>query len=250
MRLWNCARTGVSFTGIFGGRTVDPPAGPMRGEEQQLREGCFCSGRGQSDGGAGLWRRLMGECWGSGVASAMPCGYLGKLSFSLVGVLLLLALAVGPLGYMFFREWRWKRSYRKIEQNSGPKRPIGSNKGRAPLITEAMREKQSEAMSGRGGIEKPRSGSGERGAPARAIERGASYGAAAAGQTGRVTIEASEQQCEIYIDGMYYGNPPARVLLSVGQHVIEMRMAGQKPYQKEFVLRGGDEINMRAKFER
>ena len=65
-------------------------------------------------------------------------------------------------------------------------------------------------------------------------------------QTGRVVIQASNEQAEIYVDGLFHGNAPAKLLLTAGQHVVEIRTPGRELYRREFVLNPGDEITMRS----
>lgn len=63
---------------------------------------------------------------------------------------------------------------------------------------------------------------------------------------GFVTVTAEDNSSEVFADGKFMGNPPARLKLKPGQHVIEVKRAGCKDYRKEIDLTAGSDLNVRA----
>ncbi|HOX55366.1 MAG TPA: PEGA domain-containing protein [Candidatus Paceibacterota bacterium] len=66
------------------------------------------------------------------------------------------------------------------------------------------------------------------------------------GKAGIVTVMAPDDACEIYVDGGFVGHTPARVRLKAGPHVVEVRKAGFKTYQKNLQVSEGAELTLRA----
>ena len=168
-------------------------------------------------------------------------------SLPALGVLLLLVLAAGPLGYLFFREWRLKRAYKRFLAERGLGNPLQIVAGaeRPPLIKEPLRdETERQNVVQEKHPEPPidldpkfREGTTP---PDEARQSDAPK------QTGRIVIQASDEQAEIYVDGLFFGNAPAKLLLTAGRHVVEIRTLRTEPYRREFVLNPGDEITMRS----
>jgi TPR repeat protein len=73
---------------------------------------------------------------------------------------------------------------------------------------------------------------------------------ATSSNTGLVNVTAPDDLCEIYVDGGFVGNAPARVKLKAGAHVVEVRKAGFKSYRKELHISEGSELTLRAVLER
>jgi hypothetical protein len=73
---------------------------------------------------------------------------------------------------------------------------------------------------------------------------------AKAPKTGIVTVLAPDESYEIFVDGAFVGNTPARVKLTEGAHVVEVKKPGFKDYQKQIKITEGSELTMRAVLEK
>jgi hypothetical protein len=73
---------------------------------------------------------------------------------------------------------------------------------------------------------------------------------AKAPKTGIVTVSALDDSYEIFVDGAFVGNTPAKVKLTEGAHVVEVKKAGFKDYQKQIKITEGSELTLRAVLEK
>ena len=69
-------------------------------------------------------------------------------------------------------------------------------------------------------------------------------------RTGSVNVTSEDETSEIFVDGAFVGNPPAKVKLSEGRHVIEVRKPGFKAYRRELQVGVGAELSLRALLEK
>jgi TPR repeat protein len=69
-------------------------------------------------------------------------------------------------------------------------------------------------------------------------------------RTGLVQVTAADDSYEIFLDGAFVGNTPAKVKLTEGAHVIEVKKAGFKDYRKEINISEGSELTLRAVLEK
>jgi TPR repeat protein len=67
---------------------------------------------------------------------------------------------------------------------------------------------------------------------------------------GVVNVKADDDTCEIFVDGAFVGNTPAKVKLMEGAHAIVVRKAGCKDYQRLITITGGSELTLRAVLEK
>ena len=67
--------------------------------------------------------------------------------------------------------------------------------------------------------------------------------------SGVVTISAPNDLHEIFVDGAFIGNSPAKVMLIEGRHLIEVRKSGFQDYRREIVISPGAELNLRPTLE-
>jgi TPR repeat protein len=65
-----------------------------------------------------------------------------------------------------------------------------------------------------------------------------------------VNVLAADNDCEIFVDGGFVGNTPARVKVAPGAHVVEVKKAGFKDYRKEMQINAGSELTLRAVLEK
>jgi hypothetical protein len=63
-------------------------------------------------------------------------------------------------------------------------------------------------------------------------------------KTGVVNVNAGDGTCEVFADGSFVGNSPARLRLSEGSHVVEVKKDGFKPYRREITVTEGSELNL------
>jgi TPR repeat protein len=85
-------------------------------------------------------------------------------------------------------------------------------------------------------------------APAPAAQNGLSNAAVA--QTGVVNVTADDNSLEVFADGSFVGNPPTRLTLTPGTHVIEAKKSGFQPYRKEISVTEGSELTLRPSLEK
>jgi TPR repeat protein len=76
-----------------------------------------------------------------------------------------------------------------------------------------------------------------------AIASGNSHG-------GLLSVDGADSASELYVDGAFIGNPPAKLHLQEGQHVIEMKNRGFKDYRKEIKVSNGSELNLHVTLEK
>lgn len=69
-------------------------------------------------------------------------------------------------------------------------------------------------------------------------------------KAGVVSVKADDQLSEVFVDGAFVGNSPAKLRLAEGQHLIEVKRAGFKSYQRELKVTAGCELNLHAILEK
>ena len=72
---------------------------------------------------------------------------------------------------------------------------------------------------------------------------------AAASKTGLVNVIAEESSGEIFVDGAFVGNTPARVKLTEGAHIVEVKKSGFQDYRKQIAITEGSELTLRVALE-
>ncbi|HLH56409.1 MAG TPA: PEGA domain-containing protein [Verrucomicrobiae bacterium] len=70
-----------------------------------------------------------------------------------------------------------------------------------------------------------------------------------AAKTGFLDVKADDETCEVYADGTFVGNAPAKLKLAPGLHTIEVKKSGYKDYRKQITISDGSELTLRAKLE-
>jgi hypothetical protein len=69
-------------------------------------------------------------------------------------------------------------------------------------------------------------------------------------KSGLVNVTTGDASFEIYADGAFVGNSPAKLEISEGAHVIEVKKAGFKDYKREIKVLAGSELNLNAVLEK
>jgi TPR repeat protein len=67
--------------------------------------------------------------------------------------------------------------------------------------------------------------------------------------TGAVNVVTPEGVCDIFIDGSFVGNSPARLVLTQGTHLVEVKRAGFKEYRRELKVGAGSDLTLRPVLE-
>jgi TPR repeat protein len=74
--------------------------------------------------------------------------------------------------------------------------------------------------------------------------------AASAPKTGFVTVKTAEENSEIFVDGAFVGNPPARLKVPEGTHVIEVKKPGFKDYRRQIMVGAEADLTLQAALEK
>ena len=74
--------------------------------------------------------------------------------------------------------------------------------------------------------------------------------AGGAQKTGFLNVRAEDDTYDVFLDGAFVGNSPAKLKLDPGMHVIEVKKAGFKDFRKEIKITEGSELSLRAVLER
>jgi TPR repeat protein len=69
-------------------------------------------------------------------------------------------------------------------------------------------------------------------------------------KTGLVTVKANDDECEVWVDGAFAGNSPAKLQLAEGLHVFEIKKAGFNSFRRELKVTAGSELSLRATLEK
>ena len=69
-------------------------------------------------------------------------------------------------------------------------------------------------------------------------------------KTGLVNVKAEDEAQEIFVDGAFVGNTPAKLKLAAGPHVVEVKKPGFKDYRKELEVEAGAELTLRVVLEK
>jgi TPR repeat protein len=67
---------------------------------------------------------------------------------------------------------------------------------------------------------------------------------------GILNVNADEETGEVFVDGAFVGNAPAKLKLEPGLHVVEVKKPGFKDYRKALKISEGSELTLRAVLER
>jgi TPR repeat protein len=68
--------------------------------------------------------------------------------------------------------------------------------------------------------------------------------------TGIVNVESRDPRSEVFADGAFVGNSPAKLRLKEGPHLIEVKRAGFKDYRREVTVTAGSDLSLRVELEK
>ena len=165
--------------------------------------------------------------------------------------------ALGPLAYVFYRDWRLQRAFRRYWGKSRTKSTAPDPVARKPLIVQ-------DQLSPKG--LRPATGAHARPtsvfsrpawalrctppqpitpvAPASGNEAGAVNPTAT--PTGVLEIEGRLGEGEIYVDGAFFGNTPGSLVLVQGWHEVELRKLGLTTRRREVFVIAGETVKLRG----
>jgi TPR repeat protein len=69
-------------------------------------------------------------------------------------------------------------------------------------------------------------------------------------KTGFLDVKAEDDTYDVFLDGAFVGNAPAKLKLNPGNHVIEVKKQGFKDFRREIRITEGSELTLRAVLER
>jgi TPR repeat protein len=72
----------------------------------------------------------------------------------------------------------------------------------------------------------------------------------AAHPTGLVNVTADTGNCDLFVDGAFVGNSPAKLRLAEGAHVLQIKKSGFKDYRCELKVTAGSELTLHPVLER
>ena len=81
--------------------------------------------------------------------------------------------------------------------------------------------------------------------PAAAVTASGSSSVSAT-QVGVVHVVASHELAEIFIDGSFVGNPPAKLCLQAGSHTVQVRTPGRPDFNRQLTVTPGAELRLIA----
>ena len=70
------------------------------------------------------------------------------------------------------------------------------------------------------------------------------------GKGGLVTVNANEEDCEVFVDGAFVGNSPAKLTLSEGQHSVEVKKSGFRDYRRDLKVLAGSVLTLTPRLEK
>ncbi len=70
------------------------------------------------------------------------------------------------------------------------------------------------------------------------------------GKIGFVMVKGDDEAAEVFADGEFVGNIPAKLKLSEGSHLIEVKKAGFKDYQKKIKVGDSADLTLKVVLEK
>jgi class 3 adenylate cyclase len=67
--------------------------------------------------------------------------------------------------------------------------------------------------------------------------------------SGFVSVKSEVPGCDVYVDGKFAGNAPARLKLPEGNHLIQVKHAGYKEFSREIMVMDGGDISLQAELD-
>ncbi len=71
-----------------------------------------------------------------------------------------------------------------------------------------------------------------------------------AAKGGLLFLKADDESYEIFLDGAFVGNAPAKLKMTEGSHVVEVKKTGYKNYRKQLQIGDGSELTLKVNLEK
>lgn len=71
----------------------------------------------------------------------------------------------------------------------------------------------------------------------------------ASSKVGWLNVKAADNFAEIFVDGSFVGNAPAKLKLEPGTHLVVVKKSGFKDYQRQINISAGSELTLNASLE-
>jgi len=81
------------------------------------------------------------------------------------------------------------------------------------------------------------------------VSSGTEKSVASAESTGSLNVTADDPHGEVFVDGDFVGNAPAKLKLAPGKHVVEVKSAGKKTFHRDLTVGAGAELTVRAELQ-
>ena len=196
---------------------------------------------------------------------AAPSPHWGGSTKSLLILILLGVSTFGPLAYLFVRDWRLERNFRRFWKSNAGKdaanpaaQPTLPSPPRQTLIKESKSKRLAQKPLPAPPTQSPNSASrGPAAAPPKpppATHTATSLGMSAVpapGETnvGMVHIHANDEFCEVFIDDLFVGHTPAALALKEGAHAVTVKRTGFRDYCRELFITKGAQLTLQATLE-
>lgn len=196
-----------------------------------------------------------------------PGLHWGMSTKSLVALTVLALSTVGPLVYLFVRDWLLDRNFRRFwkkqaVQGTAEPVPMTAVAPRQTFIAlgkqQAARKPAAEENNAAGSNPRIAEPGAAAVKPVLITQTATSLGRGAVApgvaslaepSVGTVKVDADDEFCEIYVDARFVGNAPAALVLKEGAHTIVVKKAGCKEYRRELYMNSGAQLTLRAVLE-
>jgi PEGA domain len=182
---------------------------------------------------------------------ALSSAFGSGASTKSVIIVILLGLGVcGLFGYLYLREWYLNRLFRRL----GEMKPATTGEGAASCALPAPRPPLVRLERPHSFASTEQTGSNGGGANGNRTRRfwlrsSPAGGFSASFRRGLLEISAENGSCEVFIDGAFFGNTPAKLRLPEGAHVVEIKSPGFEEYRREIQVVEGSELKLRPRLE-
>jgi hypothetical protein len=156
---------------------------------------------------------------------------------SAIGLAALFLGIAGLFGYMYFQEWRFRRSFERLAGQGTEHEWMDSQSSPAPLRESLVKQRPAKANSP-SSTPAPQTGSASNRLASQPSPAPSSILSShdSNARRGVVQIQGDDALSEIFVDGRFFGGTPAKLKLSEGSHRIEVKRTGVVQYTRELVV--------------
>ena len=156
---------------------------------------------------------------------------------SAIGLAALFVSIAGCFGYMYFQEWRLRRSFERLAAQSTQHGSMDSHSSPAPFRKSWVKQRPAKPKTSSSGPT-PQTGSASTGVASQPTPPPSSIlsNNDPNARRGAVHIQGDDAFSEIFVDGRFFGSTPATLKLPEGPHRIEVKRTGVVQYTCELVV--------------